>query len=156
MTRVLSWIGGAVVAVAVVYALIAPIGPAPGIFIGGEAAEVPDEWPSTAGVDEIHLKVPGTLPRVVIIWVVDYEGELYVVGAEGGGWVRMIGDERPVEMRLEGRTYDLTAKRVRTGWEAIVTAYKDKYAPNYPDIVAGMPAVEDAAGLMAFFRLERG
>ena len=156
MARVLTWIGGVVVAVAVIYALIAPVGPAPGIFIGGEAADAPDEWPSTAGVDEILLRVPGALPRVVIIWVVDYGGELYVVGAQDGGWVSMIGDESPVQMRLEGRTYDLTAKRIHTGWEPMVTAYKEKYAPNYPDIVAGFPAVEDAGGIMALYRLERG
>ena len=156
MNRILTWVVGGLVAVLVIFAVVAPIGPVPGFFIGGEPSETPSAWPATDDIDEILLKVPGALPRTVIIWMVDYEGELYVVGAEGGGWVSMIGDESPVQMRLEGRTYDLTARRVQSGWEPMVEAYKAKYETDYPDIVAGFPSVEEAAGVMALFRLERG
>ena len=47
--------------------LAAPIGPVPGIFIGGTASDSPDPWPDTADTHEILLTVPGTLPRVVTI-----------------------------------------------------------------------------------------
>lgn len=141
--------------VAIVLALIAPLGPVPGFFIGGNPTPAPAQWPDTSSTDEIKLLVPGTLPRVVIIWVIEHAGDLYVVGARGSGWVDMIGDGSPVEMRLGDSTYALNAAPVPSGWEPVLTAYVDKYRPNYPEIVAGFPSPEDAAGQVAVFRLER-
>ena len=131
-----------------------PIGPLPGFFIGGKSTPQPTAWPDTSTVDEILLKVPGTLPRVVIIWVVQVEGQLYVVGDGDSGWVRRIGQGGPVEMRLHDRKYSLTATPVTAGLEAIIRAYKNKYRPNYPDIVAGFPSVEESAGAFGVFRLD--
>ena len=131
-----------------------PIGPLPGFFIGGTYTPTPTVWPDTSKEDEILLKVPGTLPRVVIIWVVQVEGQLYVVGDGDSGWVRRIGQGGPVEMRLHDRKYSLTATPVAAGLEAIITAYKNKYRPNYPDIVAGFPSVEESAGAFGVFRLD--
>ena len=156
MKRILFGIAGVVAVAALVFALIAPIGPVPGFLIGGDATENPAVWPSTAAVDEIHLKVPGSPPRVVIIWVVEHDDELYVVGAEESGWVAMIGVRSPVQMRLDDRLYDLTAERVTAGWEDVVESYRAKYRPNYPDIVASFPPPEEAAGYVAVFRLDRG
>jgi len=150
-------IAAAAAAVALVLlALLAPVGPLPGFFIGGTATAAPTQWPDTSAVDEIKLRVPGALPRVVIIWVIEHAGELYVVGARGSGWVDMIGTASPVEMRLGDNTYTLNATLLRSGWEPVLTAYVDKYRPGYPEIVAGFPAVEDAAEQIAVFRLERG
>ena len=39
-----------------------PVGPMPGFFIGGQPTRVPKDWPDTSKVDEILLKLPGTLP----------------------------------------------------------------------------------------------
>jgi hypothetical protein len=144
------------VAVVAVVAIAAPIGPLPGLFIGGTPTLAPANWPDTSGVHEIRLKVPGTLPRVVIIWVVDHGGELHVVGRKGSGWVRMIGNGAPVEMRIDDHTYALRAEPVTEGWEAVLQAYVDKYRPDYPDIVAGLPTLEEARGTVAVFRLTRG
>lgn len=138
----------------VVVAIAAPIGPLPGLFIGGTETEVPARWPDTSDVHEIRLKVPGTLPRVVIIWVIDHGGDLHVVGAPGSGWVSMLGDGGPVQMRLGDETYDLTATRVTDGWQPVVQAYVDKYRPDYPDIVAGFPPMAEAEGQFALFRLQ--
>ena len=99
--------------------------------------------------------MPGTLPRVVIIWVIQVDGELYVLGSQESGWISRIGEGGPVEMRLEDKTYALNATRVRSGWEPIATAYMDKYRPDYPDLVAGFPAIEDAEGSFALFHLNR-
>lgn len=146
---------GVALAVAVVVALAAPIGPVPGFFIGGTATEPPDRWPATSDVHEIRLKVPGTLPRVVIIWVVEYGAELHVVGAADSGWVQRIGTGSPVEMRLGDHTYPLRATPAAEDFEAVLTAYVNKYRPDYPDIVAGFPPIEQARGQVAVFRLER-
>lgn len=139
--------------VAAVLIFATPIGPLPGFFIGGEATATPQTWPDTAEVDEIYLKVPGTIPRVVIIWVVQVEGELYVVGSNSSGWVQRIGSRAPVELGLLGKTYALTALSTGIDLSTVITAYKDKYRPNYPDIVAGFPAVAEGRDAFSVFRL---
>ncbi len=153
--KALKIAGAAVLVLLLVVALAAPIGPVPGFFIGGTATAAPAQWPDTADVHEIKLRVPGTLPRVVIIWVIDHEGELHVVGSRESGWVKMIGSRSPVEMRLGDATYSLTAAEVTEGKRAILEAYLEKYEPDYPDIVAGFPEPEEAMRVAAVFRLNR-
>lgn len=145
-----------VVAAAIVVALAAPIGPVPGFFIGGQPTPAPANWPDTSAVHEIKLKVPGTLPRVVTIWVVDHEGELHVVGSRESGWVKMIGAGSPVDMRIGDKTYALNAVPVTDGWQAVLEDYVAKYQPDYPEIIAGFPKVEEAGDAVAVFRLSRG
>ena len=149
-------IGLAVIGIVLLIGLvITPIGPLPGFFIGGKMTEFPAQWPQTRDVDEIRLRVPGFLPRVVIIWVIDSAGELYVVGSRDSGWVRILGEGAPVEMRLGESTYPLRAVAVREGWEAVLTAYVDKYRQDYPEIIAGFPSIEEARSQVSVFRLER-
>lgn len=133
----------------------APIGPLPGIFIGGTPTAAPASWPDTSAVHEIRLRVPGSPPRAVIIWVVEYQDALYVVGAKGSGWVSMLGGGGPVEMRLGDATYALTAKPVTDDWQGPLEAYVEKYRPDYPDIIAGFPSIEEAQDQVAVFRLDR-
>ncbi len=153
--KILKIILMVVVVALVVVALIAPIGPLPGFFIGGTATAAPNTWPDTSDTDEIILKVNGTLPRAVIIWVVDHQGELYVVGSKESGWVSMLGDGAPVEMRLEDKTYGLNAVAVVDDWQSVLGAYVDKYRADYPEIINGFPPIEEAAGQIGVFRLER-
>lgn len=144
-----------ILALLLVLPLIGPIGPVPGLFIGGNPAKAPERWGDTSKVHEIQLKVPGTLPRVVTIWVIEYEGELHVVGSKDSGWVTMIGEGSPVDMRLGDSTYALNASEVTEGWQPILEAYVAKYEADYPDIVAGFPTLEEAQGQVAVFRLDR-
>jgi len=149
-------IGLAVIAIVVSIGIaVAPIGPVPGFFIGGKAGETPAQWPETHDVDEIRLRVPGVLPRVVIVWVVEVAGELYVVGARDSGWVSMLGEGAPVDMRLGESTYRLRAVAVHEGWEAVLAAYVEKYRQRYPDIVAGFPKPDEVGAQVTVFRLER-
>jgi len=133
---------------------VTPIGPMPGFFIGGQPTPVPKAWPDTSKVDEILLKVPGILPRVVIIWVVQVDSALYVVGSRSSGWVQRIADGANVEMRLSGNTYALAAVPIRQELERVVNAYKNKYRADYPDIVAGFPTLEEAGDQFGVFRLD--
>lgn len=144
----------ALVVILIVVAVIAPIGPLPGFRIGGTETAVPEAWQDTSGLHEIRLGVPGTLPRVVIIWVIDYQGDLFVVGSSESGWVKMIADGSPVQLRIEDSTYNLQATPVMDGWEPIMQAYVEKYQPDYPDIVAGFPSIDEAKGLISVFKLE--
>ena len=145
----------AILALLLVLVVVAPIGPMPGMFIGGTSTKAPEKWGDTSNVDEIMLRVPGVLPRVVIIWVVEHGGELHVVGSRSSGWVKMIGSGSPVEVRIEESTYSLDASPVTEGWQRILEAYVAKYQAEYPDIVAGFPSIDEAADLVAVFRLER-
>jgi hypothetical protein len=133
---------------------VTPIGPMPGFFIGGQPTQVPKAWPDTSKVDEILLKVPGTLPRVVIIWVVQVDSALYVVGSRSSGWVQRIADGANVEIRLSGNTYALAAVPIKQELERVVDAYKNKYRADYPDIVAGFPTLEEAGDQFGVFRLD--
>ncbi len=143
-----------VAAILATLVFVTPIGPMPGFFIGGQPTPVPKAWPDTSKVDEILLKVPGTLPRVVIIWVVQVDSALYVVGSRSSGWVQRIADGANVEMRLSGNTYALAAVPIRQELERVVNAYKNKYRANYPDIVAGFPTLEEAGDQFGVFRLD--
>jgi len=145
----------AVLLIAAILVIVAPVGPMPGFFIGGKEVPAPAQWMDTANTDEIKLRIPGSLPRVVIIWVIQHDGELHVVGAPDSGWVKMIGQGSPVEMRLGENTYTLYATPLTEGWEPVLTAYVDKYRPNYPEIVDGFPSIDEAQGSIAVFRLDR-
>ena len=126
----------------------------PGFFIGGQPTPVPKAWPDTSKVDEILLKVPGTLPRVVNIWVVQVDSALYVVGSRSSGWVQRIADGDNVEMRLSGKTYALAAVPKQQELERVVIAYKNKYRSDYPNIVAVFPTLEEAGDQFGVFRLD--
>jgi hypothetical protein len=153
--KILKIVAGLILVLLPVVIVLAPIGPLPGVFIGGTEAALPEQWPETKSVDEIRLKVPGTLPRVVIIWVIQYEQDLYVVGNSTSGWVQMLGEGGPVDMRLEGSTYALKAERLSSDWEQVLQAYVDKYRADYPDIVSGFPSIDEAGGIISVFKLSR-
>jgi len=144
-----------VLALAVAVVAIAPIGPMPGLFIRGTPTKAPEQWGAVSEVDEILLRVPGAFPWVVTIWVVEHEGELHVVGSRDSVWVEGIGAGSPVEVRVKDSTYALSASPVTEGWQEILEAYVAKYRPDYPDIVAGFPSIDEAADVVAVFRLDR-
>ena len=81
------------------------------------------------------------------------DGALYVVGKSASSWVQRLGDGAAVEMRLSGNTYTLNAVPVTEDLERAFSAYKDKYRPNYPDIVAGFPTLAEAGDQFGVFRL---
>jgi len=147
----------AILALALPIVLIAaPIGPLPGLWIGGTETPAPSIWQDTSGVDEIRLKAPGAIPRVVIIWVVDFEGELYVLGMKSSGWTGMIGEGGPVEVRIGNETYAVRATPVVERAEEVYTAYLAKYEPNYPELVASFPSIEEGRETAVIFKLDRG
>lgn len=141
-----------VVIVVVIYA--APLGPLPGIFIGGTPSALPAEWGDTGKIHEIKLEVgQGMIPRVVIIWVVQADGNLHVVGSKDSGWTTTLGTGGPVRMRMGDKTYAMEATLVTQGWQGVLDAYVKKYEADYPDIVQGFPDIEEAAQTTAVFRL---
>jgi len=153
--KILKILFGVLVLLAIVFVFVAPVGPVPGFIIGGSPTVAPEPWMDTSDTHEIKLSVPGTPPRVVIIWLVQHAESLYVVGSADSGWVMRIGEGGSVQMRLGGNLYDLNAARIRDGLEPVLAAYVAKYEPDYPEIVAEFPSIEDGGDLFAVFRLDR-
>ena len=148
-------IGSAVLLVAlVIVAFAAPIGPMPGLLIGGSASAVPASWGDTQTIDEIHLQIgAGPVGRTVIIWTVQIDGDLYVTGQKDSGWTQGIGSGGPVRLRMGGNLYDLTATPVTEGKADILAAWVAKYSVHYPEIVDSFPAPEESLPTSAVFRL---
>ena len=69
--------------------------------------------------------------------------------------MKMIGSGSPVDMRIDDSTYSLNASPVAEGRQQILEAYVAKYQAEYPDIVAGIPSIDEAADLFAVVRLDR-
>ena len=119
----------AVVLIALVVRL--PIATMPGFFIGGSASSAPATWSDTSSIHEIKLRVESAIPRVVIIWFVKIDNDLYIVGEIDSGWVSMLGNGGLVHMRLEGSTYPLQANIVNSGGEEILQGWQAKYEAAY-------------------------
>ena len=59
--KVLKVILASIAVLLLVLALVAPLGPIPGLFIGGTSAKAPEKWGDTSNANEIMLRVPGTV-----------------------------------------------------------------------------------------------
>jgi len=152
--RVLKVIFALLLVALVIAAVAAPIGPMPGIVISGTAVEVPTKWGDTSHVHEIQLQIgDGPFGRTVNIWTVQIDGDLYVTGQKDSGWIRGIGAGSLVRMQMEGNLYELTASPITEGQVEVITAWLEKYAPHYPDIMDGFPAPEDSVRTSAVVRL---
>lgn len=147
--------GTALLLIIALLVALAPIGPLPGFFIGGTPAATPSVWGDTRDLHEVRLRVDGSLPRVVIIWVVQQDNELYVMGSNESGWVSMLGDGGEVSLRMEAVTYSLTAQRLTTGQLPIIAAYQGKYRADYPGIVNGMGPPENMLSGTSVYHLLR-
>ena len=134
---------------------LAPIAMMPGFFIGGSTTPAPSTWEDTSAIDEVRLKVKGAIPRVVIIWIVQVDGELYVTGAKDSGWVTRLGDGGDAELRIGDNTYPVVAERQTENLDELIGAWYDKYRPNYPNIVGDMSEVSTEPRSYAIFKLAR-
>jgi hypothetical protein len=149
--------GGAAILALVLVGLIwkAPLGPVPGFFIGGNASAIPTNWGDTSKQFEVTFEVNnGLLPKVVTIWFVEINGLLHVVGGDkSSGWVRNLGTGGAVRLRLEDKTYEMSAELVTDQQEPILQAYQNKYIADYPDIVGSFPTLDEASESVAVYRL---
>ncbi|NKC00631.1 MAG: hypothetical protein GKR90_19355 [Pseudomonadales bacterium] len=140
--------------VGVIAAIAAPLGPMPGLLIGGTDSEVPSSWGDTKSIDEIHLQIGvGPIGRTVIIWTVQVDGDLYVTGQKDSGWTQGIGSGGPVRLRMADKLYELNASPVTENQVEILNAWLAKYAVNYPEITSAFPDPEESLQTSALFRL---
>ena len=150
------WKIGVILVAVVLFALVVrlPIATTPGFFIGGSASSAPVTWADTSSTHEIKLRVEGTIPRVVIIWFVEIDNELYIVGETDSGWVSMLGNSGLVQMRLEDSTYPLQADVVTSGEEEILQKWLGKYEADYPEFV-NTSASEEFLEYSSIYKLSR-
>ena len=152
--KILKVVALSLIVVIAIVVWAAPLGPLPGVFIGGTQSSLPATWGDTRQIHEIKLAVgEGVIPRVVIVWVVQVDGDLHVVGAKESGWTTALGNGGPVRMRMGDKTYSMQASLLSTGWQPILETYIAKYQADYPDIVQGFPDIAEAAGSTSVFRL---
>ena len=144
-----------IILAAIVVLWLAPIGPMPGFFIGGTVITAPDTWEDTSAVDEVRLKVEGLIPRVVIIWVVEVDGELYVTGDKQSGWVKGLKNGGDAQLRIGEHTYPVVAEPQSENVEKLISAWYEKYQPNYPEIIGQMRAVSVEPRPYQVFKLAR-
>ena len=153
MPRWLTYTLAALAVLVVILVLTAPIGPMPGIRLGGSPATVPESWSSVALPDEVKLATKsGLFPHVVIIWVVALDDRLYLVGAPDSTWVENATRSPQVQLRMGDDVYNLTATRV-DGRVEVLQSYIDRYREDYPDIIASFPPMEEFAAGAALFEL---
>ena len=145
----------AIILISAIVVWLAPIAMVPGFFIGGSATPAPSSWDDTSTIEEVRLKVGGLIPRVVIIWIVQVDGELYVTGAKDSGWVTRLGEGGKAELRIGDNTYPVVAERQSENLDALISAWYDKYRPNYPDIVGTMSEASTEPRSYAIFKLAR-
>ena len=154
MPRWLTYVLAVLAAVLIILAIAAPIGPMPGLRIGGTPAEAPASWAGTQLPDEVLLATyDGPLPYVVTIWVVESGGRLYVVGAPESTWVAKATNSSDVRVRINDAVYDMQATRMPPGRVDVLQAYVDRYQADYPEIIDGFPPLEELAEGSALFEL---
>lgn len=133
-------------------AIAAPLGPMPGLLIGGSASAAPASWDDTHPVQEIHLQVgAGPIGRTVIIWVVQVDGDLYVTGQKDSGWARGIGTGGAVRVQMAGKLYDLIASPIAEGQVGVLAVWQEKYAIHYPEAMSQFPPPEEVARTAVVF-----
>ena len=129
-----------------------------GVVLGFLLIELNSKLPhreDTSSVNEVRLKAGDPIPRVVIIWIVQVNGELYVSGGKDSGWVSRLLKNADAQLRIGDSTYAVTAERQTQNLDELMSAWYDKYQPNYPEIVGQMRAASSNPRPYEVFRLAR-
>ena len=131
-----------------------PIGPMPGLAIGGEEQPAPEDFAFVQDHDLITVRTlfGGWLPQVHTIWGVGVGDAIYAVAVPGASWRARLYDDPDVLLRVGINYYSLTATAVNDAenTQAVFDAYMDKYGPQLEEIVGHPPTIEDVTGLIRF------
>ena len=154
MPRWLTYVLIALIVLLLGVALVAPIGDMPGIRLGGSPATAPAQWSSVDLPEEVLLSTSaGVLPHVVILWVVESDDRLYLIGDPASTWVEGATRSPDVRLRIGDNVYGMRAARITSGRQDIFQMYIDRYKDNYPEIIASFPPIEQFAQGGALFEL---
>jgi hypothetical protein len=107
-----------------------PLGPFPGSALTGTVVEEPvEDWSSIDAIEVIQIETDPENPYSVSVWVTRAGNQIYITGDEESPWVRNIGDDPRVRIRVEGRIHECSAVRVADleTKRAFLEAFKSKY-----------------------------
>jgi len=154
MPKWITYLLIALITALLIVALAGPIGPLPGVRLGGNATPAPASWAGVSLPDEVQIKASnGLIPRVVNIWIVELNDSLYVFGVRDSGWVNAAIANPHVNLRVNNETFTLQAEPLDNPSSEIYEQYVARYAANYPDIMEGM-SQQDMAESGIVFRLQ--
>lgn len=108
-----------------------PIVMIPGGKLKGEITPVPESWSSVP--DVVQLEVQPSDPYSLNIWAVVAAGKLHVA-TRAAKWVPMLAEDSNVRVRIDGKLYELTARKLTTvgDLEIAAKAYLEKYDLDEP------------------------
>ena len=110
-----------------------PIGPFPGgALVAGERVATPvGDWSFAASIPRLELEVAPDHPRSVTTWLLVVDGVLYVPSGAAARktWPALVEQDGRVRVRLDGKIYDLQARRVTDPalGKRLAEAVKQKY-----------------------------
>jgi len=109
-----SYCSLALVSLVALLACNGPVGLLPGGALEGEARPAPSDWTSAVGdYDTCQLETQPTDPYSVNIVCTVVEGRLYLnAGDTETQWVKNMGADPNVRLRVSGFLYELRAERV--------------------------------------------
>ncbi len=135
------------ISAALVVLLLAGCNPAdrrPGLWLTGEAADVPADWSFTEAEKEIAIQVstPYLVPHSVTIWCASLDGELYV-GArapETKNWPGWVDDDPNVRLGIAGKVYEVKLEPIDDD-AALLARLLPVYVTKY-DLPTGPPPAD--------------
>lgn len=149
LSRRLLLLGGAALLLAIGLGC-EPIGPIPGSALSGEPAEFPADWSFTDDVETIQIETRPSRPHSVTVWCATLDGRLYVPSRSPSRkrWVRYVGEDPSVRVRVGERLFTARAVRVTDDAEieALVPHLLEKYDLQRPD--------PDTVQQVWFFRID--
>jgi hypothetical protein len=87
--------------------------PIPGGKLQGELMAVPADWQEIASVEIVQLETNSTEPYSVNLWFLGEGKNIYVhAGTNRAQWVENIEQDPEVKLLVEGKLYELQARRV--------------------------------------------
>ena len=89
-----------------------PLGPIPGPRLTGPVVEEPvDDWSFVDAVKVIQVETRPEAPYSVSTWLTRVDDGIYVfAGDEESPWIKNIGDDPRVRIRIEGRIHHVPGR----------------------------------------------
>jgi len=131
-----------------------PIGPMPGLAIGGDERPAPADFAAVRDHDVLQVRTlfGGWLPQVHNIWGVGVGDAVYAVGVPGASWRARLDHDPDVLLRVGDDCYRMTAAKVSDPDEiqAAFDAYVEKYGSQLEAIIGHPPTIADVSDLVRF------
>lgn len=131
-----------------------PMGPMPGLAIGGEEKAAPDNFAFVQDHELIQIRTMfgGWLPQVHHIWGVGVGDGIYAIAVPGASWRARVDNDPNVLLQVGDAHYKLIAAKVNDAEETrkVFDVYTAKYGPQLEEILGRPGTIEDMSDLIRF------